>query len=136
MSTKQVAGGHKANLKNEGTSDESKEHSKEVIEDLKESGETEAQDHTKNEVGPASCIRRVHPADIARITSSADTKVCRRLIAAADSVAALKNPSTGEEAREHAKQVLEEHGVEYEEKKEKEEEPKKTTRKGVEAEEE
>lgn len=39
MSEAQVAGGHKANLKNPNTSDESKKHSKEILESQFDGGD-------------------------------------------------------------------------------------------------
>ncbi|KZO98843.1 hypothetical protein CALVIDRAFT_534923 [Calocera viscosa TUFC12733] len=81
-----VAGGHKANLHNARTSDESKEHSKQVLSDLESSGELDSTggDVMKNEGN----VVGGHKAN-------------------------LKNPNTSEESKAHSKQVLEEKGAEY-----------------------
>ncbi|KZT62054.1 hypothetical protein CALCODRAFT_490625 [Calocera cornea HHB12733] len=81
-----VAGGHKANLANSNTSDESKQHSKEVLDELEQSGEVnqgngDAGKNQGNVIGG-------HKAN-------------------------LKNPNTSEESKEHSKQVLEEKGADY-----------------------
>ncbi|EIN13506.1 hypothetical protein PUNSTDRAFT_129185 [Punctularia strigosozonata HHB-11173 SS5] len=76
-----VAGGHKANLNNPNTSDESKERSRQVLDELEDSGELQStgRDSTKNKGN----VIGGHKAN-------------------------LKNPNTSEEAKEHSKQVLDE----------------------------
>ncbi|EPQ60863.1 conidiation protein 6 [Gloeophyllum trabeum ATCC 11539] len=72
-----VAGGHKANLNNPNTSEESKEHSRQVLDDLESSGEVGGGDALKNEGN----VVGGHKAN-------------------------LKNPRTSDESKEHSKQVL------------------------------
>ncbi|EIM92543.1 uncharacterized protein STEHIDRAFT_117550 [Stereum hirsutum FP-91666 SS1] len=88
MSSSRVAGGHKANLNNPNTSEEAKEHSRQVLDDLDSSGSYEEQqdssprsggDGMKNEGN----VIRGHKAN-------------------------LKNPNTSEEAKQHSQQILEE----------------------------
>ncbi|KAI6352497.1 hypothetical protein MCOR25_009410 [Pyricularia grisea] len=82
MTDAQVAGGHKANLKNPNTSEESKQHSKKVLEeqfdggDVPKAGES---DEGKNPGNVAGGLK-----------------------------AAIKNPNVSEEAKESAKERLEE----------------------------
>ncbi|KAG8932113.1 hypothetical protein FRC02_001669 [Tulasnella sp. 418] len=79
-----VAGGHKAALKNPNVSEEAKEHSQQVLDQLQESGEyTDPQDN-KNKGNVIGGYK-----------------------------ATLSNPNTSEDAKEHAREVLEEEGVEY-----------------------
>ncbi|WWC70661.1 uncharacterized protein I206_104612 [Kwoniella pini CBS 10737] len=87
MSAKQVAGGHKAAINNDDVPEESKEHSKQVVDEIEGSGETEvesaAEDRPKNDGNVIGGHK-----------------------------ATLKNPNVGEEAKEHSRQVLSENGVE------------------------
>ncbi|KPM42064.1 hypothetical protein AK830_g4500 [Neonectria ditissima] len=78
MTDAQVAGGHKANLKNPNTSEESKQHSKEVLENEFETRDTESNDtEGKNPGNVAGGLK-----------------------------AAIKNPNVSEEAKESAKERL------------------------------
>ncbi|KAH8895905.1 hypothetical protein GQ53DRAFT_34762 [Thozetella sp. PMI_491] len=80
MSDAQVAGGHKANLKNANTSEESKEHSKQVLDneynggDVPKAGEKEGGKNPNNVAGGLK--------------------------------ATLKNPNVSDEAKESAQQRL------------------------------
>ncbi|KAI5123632.1 hypothetical protein M0805_003446 [Coniferiporia weirii] len=77
--TGNVAGGHKANLKNPNTSSEAKEHSRQVLDDLESTGEYGgAFDSQKNEGNVVGGHK-----------------------------ATLKNPRVSDEAKEHSRQVLE-----------------------------
>ncbi|ORY31369.1 Conidiation protein 6-domain-containing protein [Naematelia encephala] len=89
MSAKQVAGGHKAAINNDSVPQESKEHSKKVFNEMDESDEgseevpqVDKDDNSKNE----NNVIGGHKAT-------------------------LSNPRVGEEAKEHSRQVLQEHGV-------------------------
>ncbi|KAL8403451.1 hypothetical protein RB594_008637 [Gaeumannomyces avenae] len=81
MSDAQIAGGHKANIKNPNTSQESKEHSKQVLEkefsggDVPKAGDS---DEGKNPGNVAGGLK-----------------------------AAMKNPNVSDEAKEEAKKKLE-----------------------------
>ncbi|KZT30334.1 hypothetical protein NEOLEDRAFT_1125843 [Neolentinus lepideus HHB14362 ss-1] len=74
-----VAGGHKANLNNPNTSEESKQHSRQVVAEMESSGEVGSggDDAYKNEGN----VVGGHKAN-------------------------LKNPNTSEESKQHSKQVL------------------------------
>jgi len=89
-----VVGGHKANIANPNTSEESKEHSHQVIQDV-ENGNADLSDgsgsHTTDETGK----------EINRVLGGHK--------------ATLHNPNTGEEAKQRAKAKLEERGVEVDE---------------------
>jgi len=80
-----VAGGHKANLNNPNTSDESKEHSEQVLKELEQSGELPSADDSTAGKNTGNVIGG-HKAN-------------------------LKNPNTSEEAKEHSKEVLEDLGA-------------------------
>ncbi|VDC06168.1 unnamed protein product [Peniophora sp. CBMAI 1063] len=79
-----VAGGHKANLANERTSEESKQHSRAQLDELESSGR----------VGGAS---REHT----------DKKNTNNVLGGFK--ATINNPNTGDEAKEKARNVLREH---------------------------
>merc|ERR1711959_425087 len=85
MSDAQIAGGHKANLKNPNTSDESKQHSKAVLEnefnggDVPHAGERDNENKNPNNV-------------------------------AGGLKATLKNPNVSDEAKESAKERLDQMG--------------------------
>ncbi|KAF9652954.1 hypothetical protein BDM02DRAFT_3183287 [Thelephora ganbajun] len=88
-----VIGGHKANIANPNTSDESKEHSRQVIQDVENGNDdltSGTSDHATDESG----------------------KEVNRVLGGYK--ATLHNPNSGEEAKEHAKAKLEEHGVDVE----------------------
>ncbi|KAJ9160606.1 hypothetical protein NKR19_g3116 [Coniochaeta hoffmannii] len=76
----QTAGGHKANLNNPNTSEESKQHSKQVLENEYDGGNTES----------ASDARGKNPGNVAGGLK-----------------ATLKNPNVSEEAKQSAKERLE-----------------------------
>ncbi|KAL8377584.1 hypothetical protein RB595_008324 [Gaeumannomyces hyphopodioides] len=81
MSDAQIAGGHKANLKNPNTSQESKEHSKQVLENEFNGGDAPKagdSDEGKNPGNVAGGLK-----------------------------AAMKNPNVSDEAKEEAKKKLE-----------------------------
>jgi len=90
-----VIGGHKANIANPNTSNESKEHSRQVIQEV-ENGNvdlttSDSSDHTTDESGK----------EINRILGGFK--------------AALHNPNSGEEAKQRAKAQLQQHGVDVNE---------------------
>ncbi|WVQ65883.1 hypothetical protein V866_002865 [Kwoniella sp. B9012] len=89
MSAKQVAGGHKAAINNDSVPQESKEHSKQVVDEIENSGDVETEaaegDRPKNEGNVIGGHK-----------------------------ATLKNPNVSEEAKAHSKQVLSENGVDVE----------------------
>ncbi|WWC88762.1 uncharacterized protein L201_003675 [Kwoniella dendrophila CBS 6074] len=89
MSAKQVAGGHKAAINNDNVPQESKEHSKQVVDEIEGSGEVEAESAEDNNTKNENNVIGGHKAT-------------------------LNNPRVGEEAKEHSRQVLSEHGVEVE----------------------
>ncbi|KAF9793027.1 Conidiation protein 6-domain-containing protein [Thelephora terrestris] len=89
-----VIGGHKANLKNPNTSEESKEHSRSVLE--------QAEDGTIDLTGSSG-------SDHATDESGKETN---RVLGGFK--ATLHNPNVGEEAKQHAKHELEKHGVDVE----------------------
>ncbi|KAH7326220.1 Conidiation protein 6-domain-containing protein [Stachybotrys elegans] len=80
MSDAQIAGGHKANLNNPNTSQESKEHSKQVLNEEFNGG------------------------DVSKATGSGDKNPNN---VAGGLKATLKNPNVSEEAKESAKERLE-----------------------------
>ncbi|KAH7148867.1 Conidiation protein 6-domain-containing protein [Dactylonectria macrodidyma] len=82
MSDAQVAGGHKANLKNPNTSEESKEHSREVLKNQTSSGGGD--DFVADDDNSGK-----NPNNVAGGLK-----------------AALKNPNVSDEAKESAKQRL------------------------------
>jgi len=88
-----VIGGHKANIANPNTSDESKEHSRQVIQEV-EDGNVD------------------HLSGNDRSTDESDKETNRVL---GGYKATLHNPNTGEEAKQRAKEKLEGHGVEVDE---------------------
>ncbi|KDQ63795.1 hypothetical protein JAAARDRAFT_29840 [Jaapia argillacea MUCL 33604] len=75
-----IAGGHKANINNPNTSEEAKDRSRQVLEEMEDSGEVgqggKQDKNTGNVIGG-------HKAN-------------------------LKNPNTSKDAKEHSKQVLDE----------------------------
>ncbi|EIN14002.1 hypothetical protein PUNSTDRAFT_129652 [Punctularia strigosozonata HHB-11173 SS5] len=73
-----VAGGHKANINNPNTSDQSKEHSRQALSEIEESGFLDQPKHAKN------------PNNVA-----------------GGHKATLNNPNVSEGAKEHSKSVLE-----------------------------
>ncbi|WWD18382.1 hypothetical protein CI109_102832 [Kwoniella shandongensis] len=83
MTSNQVAGGHKAAINNDSVPQESKEHSKQVLSELEESGELEEKEDTPKNDGNVIGGHK----------------------------ATLKNPNVSEEAKEHSRQVLEDNGV-------------------------
>ncbi|EJD42487.1 hypothetical protein AURDEDRAFT_168553 [Auricularia subglabra TFB-10046 SS5] len=87
-----IAGGHKANLKNPNTSEESKEHSRQVLQEL-EDGTFE------NPVNPK----------MPSTNEEAPVKETNRVLGGYK--ATLKNDRVGEDAKEHAREVLNEHGI-------------------------
>ncbi|KLO14482.1 hypothetical protein SCHPADRAFT_996597 [Schizopora paradoxa] len=87
MSDANVARGHKANLSNPNTSEESKIHSLQVLEEMGE-------DVTASE-----------PEEPATIDGKDEGNVLR------GHKAAISNPRVSEEAKEHSREVLEEHGA-------------------------
>ncbi|KAI0197119.1 Conidiation protein 6-domain-containing protein [Xylaria flabelliformis] len=80
MSEAQIAGGHKANLNNPKTSEESKQHSREVLDNEFNGGDVagSADDHEKNPNNVAGGLK-----------------------------ATLKNPNVSDEAKQRAKERLE-----------------------------
>lgn len=86
MSTGNVIGGHKANLANPKTSEESKEHSRQELDRLESEGGMTAGDAADTGKNEGNVIGG-HKAN-------------------------LKNTNTSDESKEHSKEVLNEHGVE------------------------
>ncbi|KZV65671.1 hypothetical protein PENSPDRAFT_637974 [Peniophora sp. CONT] len=78
-----VAGGHKANLSNNNTSDESKQHSRAQLDEIESSGRLETAGH-----------------------SNADKNMGNVL---GGHKATISNPKVSEEAKEHARDILREH---------------------------
>ncbi|KAH9846205.1 Conidiation protein 6-domain-containing protein [Lenzites betulinus] len=91
MSTNQKIGGHKAAINNPRVSEEAKEHSREAIEEL------------GGEVGEESTGTR----ETGRHTSNEGKDEVRQN---AGYKSVLKNPNVGEEAKQHARDVLEDRG--------------------------
>jgi len=84
-----VIGGHKANIANPKTSEESKEHSRQVIQEVEDGNvDLSGNDRSVDESG----------------------KEVNRVLGGYK--ATLHNPNTGEEAKQRAKEKLEGHGVE------------------------
>ncbi|KAI1332573.1 conidiation protein 6 [Xylariaceae sp. FL0255] len=76
----QIAGGHKANLNNPNTSEESKQHSREVLENEFAGGAASAADEAEGDKNPNNVAGGLK--------------------------ATLKNPNVSEEAKESAKERL------------------------------
>lgn len=89
MSEANVARGHKANLSNPNTSEESKLHSAQVLEELGQGGDQETSTGDKS-----SGDQTVDEGNMLR-----------------GHKAAISNPRVSEEAKEHSRQVLEDHGA-------------------------
>jgi len=87
MSDANVARGHKANLSNPNTSEESKIHSQQVLEEL-------GQDDTTTTSESPGLIDGKDEGNVLR-----------------GHKAALANPRVSEEAKDHSREVLEEHGA-------------------------
>ncbi|KAH7105158.1 Conidiation protein 6-domain-containing protein [Auriculariales sp. MPI-PUGE-AT-0066] len=104
MSSGNVVGGHKANLKNPNTSDESKEHSRQVLDEM-DSGEAD-DSGTYNPQEKSAQTGRTRGGETEIDDSGKETN---RVLGGYK--AALKNPHIGEEAKEHAREVLEDNGV-------------------------
>jgi len=81
-----VAGGHKAALKNPKVSEEAKEHSQQVLKEMELRGELPEQNRGADESKNIGNIIGGHKA-------------------------ATKNPNVSEEAKEHSKQLLEDIGA-------------------------
>jgi len=93
MSDANVARGHKANLSNPNTSEESKIHSQQVLEELGQDTETTA----------AATTSKTESQGL--IDGKDEGNVLR------GHKATLANPRVSEEAKEHSREVLEEHGA-------------------------
>ncbi|KZV84989.1 hypothetical protein EXIGLDRAFT_841759 [Exidia glandulosa HHB12029] len=87
-----IAGGHKANLKNPNTSEESKDHSRQVLESM-EDGTFE------NSVEPHKPLSN----------EEAPVKETNRVLGGYK--ATLKNESASQEKKDHAREVLADHGI-------------------------
>ncbi|KAI0690215.1 Conidiation protein 6-domain-containing protein [Cytidiella melzeri] len=81
-----VIGGHKANINNPRTSEESKEHSRQVVEELEADPETQAYKEDRGGAKNEGNVIGGHKAT-------------------------LKNPNVSEEAKEHSRAVLEDKGA-------------------------
>ncbi|TFK57355.1 hypothetical protein OE88DRAFT_1730728 [Heliocybe sulcata] len=77
-----VAGGHKANINNPNTSEESKDRSRQALDEMESSGEVGGRDASKNQGN----VIGGHKAN-------------------------LKNPNTSEESKQHSKEVLDDMGA-------------------------
>merc|ERR1712130_796216 len=83
MFANQVAGGHKANLNNPKTSEEAKDNSRQVLDEMESSGQlNQTDDSSKNEGN----VVGGHKAN-------------------------LKNSNTSEESKDKSRDILREHGV-------------------------
>jgi len=79
-----VAGGYKATISNPNTSEEAKDHAREVLENMESTGEVPTRDDDSNK--NTGNVIGGHKAN-------------------------LKNPNTSEEAKENSRQVLEDMGA-------------------------
>ncbi|KLO14483.1 hypothetical protein SCHPADRAFT_939543 [Schizopora paradoxa] len=84
MSANQVAGGHKANLNNPKTSEESKDNSRQILDEMESSGQLDQTNDSSNK--NEGNVVGGHKAN-------------------------LKNSNTSEESKDHSRDVLREHGV-------------------------
>ncbi|KAH7105156.1 Conidiation protein 6-domain-containing protein [Auriculariales sp. MPI-PUGE-AT-0066] len=100
-----VIRGHKANLKNPNTSDESKEHSRQVIDEM-ESGEADDSGDYDPREKSAQSTGRTRGGETEIDDSGKETN---RVLGGYR--ATLHNKSTSAEAKEHAREVLEDNGV-------------------------
>ena len=113
------SGGHKANLNNPNTSDESKEHSRQVLKDMEsEDGDTS---RTYNErtsertsVGDAGEVDE-SGKDMNRVLggykATLHSEYIFSLVACIELTRYVADDRTSDEAKQHAREVLEEHGV-------------------------